>query len=83
MIKTLTKVDSSMVYAVGYDPKEKLLEIVFTSGEIWRYEKVPADVYEEPRKSNSIGRYMRSNILDCYSEYPVNSERVKILGNHE
>ncbi len=34
MIKILTKVDSSMVYAVGYDPKEELLEVVYTKGDI-------------------------------------------------
>ena len=73
MIKTLTKVDSSMVYAVGYDPEEEVLEIVFTSGEIWGYKKVPQEVYEELMNTNSIGRYMRSNVLDCYSEYPINA----------
>ena len=61
-----------MVYAVGYDPKEEILEVVFAKGEIWGYEKVPADVYDELMKTNSIGRYMRSNVLDFYSEYPIN-----------
>ncbi len=61
-----------MVYAAGYDPSEEILEVVFTSGEIWGYKKVPADVYEELMTTNSIGCYMRSNILDCYSEFPMN-----------
>lgn len=49
-----------------------ILEVVFISSEIWGYEKVPVDVYDELIKTNSIGRYMRSNILDYYSEYPIN-----------
>ena len=61
-----------MVYVIGYDAKEEIMEVVFTKGEIWGYEKVPKEMYDEIMKTNSIGRYMRSNILDCYSEYPIN-----------
>jgi len=38
MIKKLTKVNSSMVYAVGYDHESKTLEVVFKRGGIWEYE---------------------------------------------
>ena len=67
----LKKVNSSMVYAIGYDPKLKTLEVVFRSGKAWVYEEVPKKVYQELLKSKSIGSYMRENIVDCYLSYPV------------
>jgi len=66
MIKNLTKVNSSMVYAVGYDQENKVLEVVFRKGSIWQYRSVPEDVYEGLISSGSIGSYMRNEILDCY-----------------
>ena len=66
MIKTLTKVKSNMIYAVGYDPKEKILEVVFTKGKIWAYEDAPEEEYKNLMESKSIGSYMRSCIIDCY-----------------
>jgi len=69
-IKTLTKVNSSMLYAVGYDPKAKVLEVVFNSGKIWRYYDVPRSVYDELLTTRSVGSYMNSHILGCYEEEP-------------
>ena len=60
-----------MVYAVGYDPKVKNLEVVFTSGKTWVYEDVPRKVYQEMIKSSSIGSYMREFIIDCYDSYQL------------
>ncbi|HEV7798569.1 MAG TPA: KTSC domain-containing protein, partial [Pyrinomonadaceae bacterium] len=37
----LTPVKSSMLRAVGYDRKVHELEVVFNSGDAYRYEKVP------------------------------------------
>ncbi|ODS32871.1 MAG: hypothetical protein SCARUB_01977 [Candidatus Scalindua rubra] len=71
MIKTLTKVNSSMVYAVGYDPDEELLEVVFTSGKIWGYENVPKEEYKSLINSRSIGSYMKENIIDCYPDFSI------------
>ena len=71
MIKTLTKVNSSMIYAVGYDPEEELLVVVFTRGKIWEYEGVPKEEFENLMKSKSIGSYMRSNIIGCYSDFLI------------
>jgi hypothetical protein len=65
----LKKVNSSMVYAIGYNPKSKTLEVVFKSGKVWVYEEVPKKVYQELLKSKSIGSYMRENIIDCYPSY--------------
>ena len=67
----LKRVNSSMVYAIGYDPKSKTLEVVFRSGKAWVYEEVPKKVYQELLKSESIGSYMHENIIDCYLSYPI------------
>lgn len=72
MIKILTKVDSSMIYAVGYDNDEENLEVVFLKGGILIYEDVPQNIYEELMNSNSIGSFMINNIFDCYNDYKTN-----------
>jgi hypothetical protein len=40
------KVESSIIYAMGYDEQTKTLEVIFTSGGIYRYFGVPKDMYE-------------------------------------
>ena len=59
------------VYAVGYGPMSKTLKVVFGSGKAWVYEEVPKKVYQELLKSESIGSYMRENIIDCYPSYCI------------
>jgi len=69
-IKTLTKFNSSMLYAVGYYPTEEVIEVVFSSGKIWRYYDVPLCVYEGLLKTRSVGSYMNSHVIDCYEQEP-------------
>jgi hypothetical protein len=69
--KTLKKVDSSMVYAIGYNKDTRDLEVVFKSGKIWIYEDVSKDTYKELMESDSIGSFMRNEIIGCYNEYPI------------
>jgi len=71
-MKTLTKVDSSMVYAIGYNSPKKELEVVFNTGKIWIYQDVPQKVYTELLKAPSVGSYMLNNIIDCHDEERVN-----------
>lgn len=63
----LTTVESSMIHAVGYDSKTRVLEVVFNSGRTYCYEGVPPKVYKELMAAESKGRYMRDVIID---EYP-------------
>jgi len=62
----LIKVDSSMIYAVGYDEEAQVLEVVFKRTGVYRYHNVPKKVYQELLKSDSKGSYMRSMIIDMY-----------------
>ena len=71
----LIEVESSMIHAVGYNSKTLELEVVFNSGNIYRYENVPPEEYEGLMNSESKGQYMRANIIDVYSDYRVSRRR--------
>jgi KTSC domain len=62
----LIKVDSSMIYALGYDEEQQVLEVVFKRTGVYRYRNVPKEVYEELMNSDSKGSYMRDLIIDMY-----------------
>jgi hypothetical protein len=67
----LIPVESSMIHAVGYNPTTQELEVVFTSGQTYRYTEVPREVYEGLLAAESKGRYMRAQIIDVYPYYSV------------
>jgi hypothetical protein len=71
----LIEIESSMIQAVGYDEKLKELEVVFNSGNVYRYTKVPKKEYEGLLKADSKGQYMRANIIDVYPYYSVHRHR--------
>ena len=62
----LTTVESSMIYAVGYDPDTQTLEVVFNRTGVYRYYDVPPEEYEELMAAESKGRYMLDCIIDVY-----------------
>jgi hypothetical protein len=64
----IKKVDSSMVWAVDYDPKTQVLEVAFKRTGVFRYEGVPVSEYRAMMRSDSIGSYMRSNVIGMYPE---------------
>lgn len=67
----LIEIESSMIQAVGYDEKLKELEVVFNSGNVYRYTQVPKKEYEGLLKADSKGQYMRANIIDVYPYHSV------------
>ena len=71
----LIPVESSMIQAVGYDPKSRILEVVFNSGRTYCYEGVPPKVYKGLMAADSKGQYMRAEIIDMYPTYPVSGRR--------
>ena len=64
----LYKVDSSMVYALGYNQATQELDVVFWSGKIYRYIDVPLEVFEQCLASDSVGQYLRGCVIGCYAE---------------
>lgn len=71
----LVTVDSSMIHAVGYDAEARELEVVFTSGKIYRYSEVPQSVYDELLAAESKGQYMRASVIGVYPDYQVRRRR--------
>jgi hypothetical protein len=71
----LTTVESSMIHAVGYDEETSEMEVVFTSGQVYRYIDVPRETYEGLLEADSKGRYMRGRIIGLYTEYKVTGRR--------
>ena len=71
----LISVESSMIQAVGYDTKARILEVVFNSGQTYCYEGVPSKVYKGLLAADSKGRYMRAEIIDGYPDYRVSRRR--------
>jgi KTSC domain len=67
----LIEVDSSMLSAVKYDSKNRILEAWFNSGQIWHYHDVPGREFIALLESSSQGSYMRSFIIGEYSETRV------------
>jgi len=62
----LITVKSSMLRAVGYDQETNELEVVFNTGEAYRYDNVPPAKYSDLLKAKSKGTYMQEHIIDVY-----------------
>ncbi|HSX17189.1 MAG TPA: non-canonical purine NTP pyrophosphatase [Patescibacteria group bacterium] len=59
-------VESTDIVSVGYDPKERILEVEFKEGRIYQYLDVDADAYRLLTKADSLGLYFQANIMGHY-----------------
>jgi hypothetical protein len=59
-------VTSSTIRAVGYDPDSLTLEVVFTSGRVYRYHGVPREVHRQLMDAPSKGTCFNGFIRDVY-----------------
>jgi len=59
-------VESEALASVGYDIFRHILQIEFTSGDIYNYMEVPERIYEDLMNSDSHGAYFQANIRDQY-----------------
>lgn len=59
-------VNSSMLRRVRYDSKKRFLDVVFRTGETYRYKDVPPDEYKGLMNAKSHGKYMQTHIIDHY-----------------
>lgn len=59
-------VESSALRSVGYDNALAILEIEFTSGDVYRYHAVPPSVHRALTDTESKGRYFVAHIRDVY-----------------
>jgi len=64
-------VQSGTVRWVGYDVDDRVLEVGFVAGGVYRYLDVPPDVALALLESDSAGRYLNREIKPRYSCAPV------------
>ncbi|MCT9819509.1 KTSC domain-containing protein [Microbacterium sp. W1N] len=57
---------SSVVRSVGYDAETAVLEIEFTSGDVYRYYAVPPSAHRALTEAESPGAYFNRHISDRY-----------------
>jgi hypothetical protein len=59
---------SSAIASAGHNDFNELLDIEFLpSGSEYRYEGVPAPVYQSMRSASSVGAYFNANVRNNYS----------------
>ncbi|MCW3494549.1 KTSC domain-containing protein [Microbacterium sp. SSM24] len=63
---------SGAIASAGYDPALAVLELEFTSGEVYQYYAVPPSVHRALLQAESAGRFFRDSIRDVY---PVDHRR--------
>jgi hypothetical protein len=73
------RVRSSAVAQVGYNPEDQTLEIAFRGGKVYRYLNVPESTYYKMLLSDSIGRFVNTQIKALYDfrEVPTRPKRSK------
>jgi hypothetical protein len=68
----LQRVRSSAVEAIGYDAERQWLEVRWKGQQrIYRYYRVPAEVYQELRQADSVGTYLNEQVKRRYFYEPV------------
>jgi len=64
-------VESSVIASIGYDEVNKILEIEFKRGTIYRYSNVPIKIYNEFKSSSSHGSYFNGKIRNEYKNSKI------------
>ena len=60
------QVVSSNIHSVGYEADMEILEVEFTSGNVYQYFDVPESEYEGLMNAASKGKYFNRKIKDNY-----------------
>jgi KTSC domain len=63
----LVPVDSTAVYAFGYDDEQHTLDVVFYRSGVYRYFDVPRDIFDNWLTAESKGRYLRQAVIGNFS----------------
>ena len=57
---------SSVVAAIRYDASKSTLRVVYVSGAVYDYKKVPEEIYNEMKKAFSKGEFLNKEIKPNY-----------------
>lgn len=66
----LVPVQSSVIAAVGYDPRPRILLVLYNSGRAYEYHGVPPEVYYGLMTAPSKGRFLNREILGRFPFKP-------------
>ena len=61
-----TLVTSSNIRSIGYDRMSAILEVEFTSGDVYRYFDVPEHLYQQFLHAASHGQFLNDSIRYNY-----------------
>jgi len=64
-------VKSKSVASVGYDSRERILEVEYHGGKIYDYLQVPPLIYEELMAAQSKGRFVTYVVKQLYGSRPI------------
>lgn len=67
-----TKVESSVIQEIGYDKDHEVLEVLFLSGELYQYEKVPHNIFVSFMTAPSYGTFYNEYIKHQYEYERIN-----------
>jgi hypothetical protein len=59
-------VESTTLSRAGYSRGDAILELVFRSGEVYRYFDVPVEIYEGLLRADSKGGYFNDHIRNMF-----------------
>lgn len=62
----LVPVESTAVYAFGYDDEQHTLDVVFYRSGVYRYFNVPREVYDNWLNAESKGLYLRQALIGSF-----------------
>jgi hypothetical protein len=57
---------SSVVAAIRYDVPSSTLRVIYVSGAVYDYKKVPEKIYNEMKTASSKGEYLNKQIKPNY-----------------
>jgi len=64
-----TRVNSSNIRSIGYDTQSAILEVEFTSGDVYQYFDVPEHLHREFMQAASLGGFLNDNIVKYHYRY--------------
>jgi len=57
---------SSVVAAIKYDASSSTLRVIYVSGSVYDYKKVPEEIYKKMRSASSKGEFLNKEIKPNY-----------------
>ncbi len=66
----LIPVESSMMAAVGYDPHDLRMVVLFNNGRAYDYYGVPTETFGRLMAAESKGRFMHQHVLGVFPYAP-------------